>query len=70
MRAQLLCCWLRRAKLTNERRMGYSGGRALKRQELKQSISDRVGIQCCSTGQHKKSGEKTMNLKISVICLI
>ena len=30
-------------------------GGALKKQELKQSILDQGGLQCCGTGQYKKT---------------
>ena len=30
-------------------------GGSLKRQEVKQSVSDRGGIQCCSTGPYERS---------------
>ena len=40
-------------ELTNQRRLGICDGRALKRQELKLSVSERGGIRPCSTGQYE-----------------
>ena len=50
------CCWLRRVwAIQSEQIIWYLGGRALKRQELKQSISDRGRIQCCWSEQYEET---------------
>ena len=52
------------SKLTNQTTLGSWGG-ALKRQELKQGILDRGGIQCCRTGQCEKTGVYFFCIKVA-----
>ena len=83
--SQLLCCcgwcWLRCVWVDQSEETGYLGQGSLKRLELKQSVSDRGGIQCYNTGCHEKTDvflntkawkpilmvtqNKNMNLKVS-----
>ena len=39
--------------------------RVLKRRELKQSLSDREGIHCCSTGQYEKT-DVLLSIKVNL----
>ena len=69
---------------TNQSRLSIQVGVGglLKRQELKQSVSDRGGIECCSTGQLEirrnreckpilvVTQNKIVNMKMSRICLL
>ena len=63
-------CWLRPVWAGQSEQTECLGGWALKRQELKQSISDRRGMQSCSTVQYEKTD---VFLKVKIIkseCLI
>ena len=70
-------------ELTNQSGLGIREGGLFKRPELKQSISNRAGRHCCSTGQYEKTDvgiiacktfqvvmhNEILYVKISVLCL-